>query len=159
MIKKKSEMKFLISDYHTVFMKLVCFISPLPKAPGYETHNSFHKYLMKWKWISDPIFIYHPPFVKAGDILTHSSVRLSVSPSVRLSQNFYLTDIFLSINDRALIFGMHDPCDKSSLLVPCGDLDLDFLPTSRSNLLPGGGPQFFEFACYTIYLKSKCNLT
>ena len=40
-------MKYLISDYHTVFMKLVCFISPLPKAPGYETHNSFHKYLMK----------------------------------------------------------------------------------------------------------------
>ena len=32
---------------------------------------------------------------------------------------------------------MHDPCDKSFLLVPCGDLDLDLLPTSRSNLLPG----------------------
>ena len=37
---------------------------------------------------------------------------------------------------------MHDHCDKPFLLVPCGDLDL--LPISKSNLLPGRG-QFFEF--------------
>ena len=50
---------------------------------------------------------------------------------------------------------MHDPCDKPFLLVPWGDLDL--WPTSRSNLLPGGGPQFFEFACYseTTFLTPK----
>ena len=27
-------------------------------------------------------------------------------------------------------------------------LDHDLWPISRSNLLPGGGPQFFEFACF-----------
>ena len=48
--------------------------------------------------------------------------------------------------------GMHDPCDNPFLLihVPCSDLDLDLWPTSRSNLLPGGGPQFFEFACLSF---------
>ena len=48
---------------------------------------------------------------------------------------------------------MHDPCDKSFLLVPCGALDL--LPTSRSNLLPGGGPQFFEFACFASAIPTE----
>ena len=86
-----------------------------------------------------------PPFRESGGTLKliHPSVCLSVHPSVCLSQK--LAHIFWSINDRALIFGMHDPCDKPFLLIPCGDLDL--WPTSRSNLLPGGGPQFCEFAC------------
>ena len=82
-------------------------------------------------------------------------IRPSVSPSVCQSvchKNFNLAHIFWSINDRALIFGMHDPCDKPFLLIPCGDLDLDLWPTSRSNLLPGGGPQFFEFACCSLIL-------
>ena len=72
-----------------------------------------------------------PPFVNAGDMKTHSPVCLSVSPSVCLSFgpsvchiNFNLAHIFRSNNDRALIFGMYDPCDKSFLLIPCGDLDL-----------------------------------
>ena len=43
---------------------------------------------------------------------------------------------------------MHDRCDKPFLLVLCDHLDLDFWPISKSNLLPGGQPQFFEFACY-----------
>ena len=89
-----------------------------------------------------------PPFAKAGDIKTHLSVCLSVRPSVRLSvchKNFNLAHIFWSINDRALILGMHDHCDLPYLLVPCSDLDHDLWPISRSNLLPGGGPQFFEF--------------
>ena len=60
-----------------------------------------------------------PPFVKAGDIKTHSSVCLSVR-----HKNFNLAHIFWSINDRALIFGMHHPCDKPFLLVPFGDLYL-----------------------------------
>ena len=74
-----------------------------------------------------------------------------IRPSVSLSichKNFNLAQIFWSINDRALIFGMHDPCDKPFLLIPCGDLDL--WPITMSNLLPGGGPQFFEFACIKI---------
>ena len=60
-------------------------------------------------------------------------------------KNINLAHIFKSINDRALIFGMHESCDKPFLLVSWGDLDL--WPSSRSNLLPGAGPQFFEFAC------------
>ena len=88
-----------------------------------------------------------PPFTKVGDIKTHSSV---------CHKDFNLAHIFWSINDRALIFGMHDPCDMSFQLVPCGDLDL--LPTSRSNLLPGGGPQFFELACFRLgKILRKCN--
>ena len=88
-----------------------------------------------------------PPFTKGGDIKTHSSVRLSVC-----HKNFNLAQIFWIINDRALIFGMHEPCDKSFALVLCGELYLDLLLNSRSNLLPGGGPQFFEFACYNTFV-------
>ena len=62
-------------------------------------------------------------FAKAGDIKTHSSVCPSVRPSV-CHKNFNLTHIFWSINDRALIFGMHDPCVKPFQLTPCRDLDL-----------------------------------
>ena len=68
-----------------------------------------------------------------GDIKTHSSVCLSVCP-----KNLNLAYIFWSITDRALIFGMHHPCDKSFLLVPCGNLDPDLWSTSRTNLLSGG---------------------
>ena len=94
-----------------------------------------------------------PPFAKAGEIKTHSSVCPSVRLSFTLSvchKKINLAHIFWSINDRALIFSMHKPCDKSFRFVPCGDLDL--WPTSRSNLLPGGGPQFFEFACFICWL-------
>ena len=42
-----------------------------------------------------------PPYAKAGDIKTHSSVHLSVFPSV--TKNFNLARIFWSIKDRALI--------------------------------------------------------
>ena len=30
---------------------------PLARGSGYKTHNSFHKYRMKWKFISDPIYM------------------------------------------------------------------------------------------------------
>ena len=43
-----------------------------------------------------------------------------ICPSICLSvchKNFNLTHIFSSINDRALIFGMHDPCE-----VKAGDI-------------------------------------
>ena len=82
--------------------------------------------------------------------LIRPTVCQSVRPSV-CHKNFNLAHIFWSINDRALIFGMYDPCDKPFLLIPCSDLDL--WPTLRSNLLPGGGQQFFEFACkYSTYV-------
>ena len=90
------------------------------------------------------------PFAKAGDIKSHSSVRQSIRLSV-CHKNFNLTHIFWGINhfnDRTLIFGMHDPCDKSFLLVHVPWSDLDLWPTLRSNLLPDVGPQFFEFACF-----------
>ena len=79
------------------------------------------------------------PFAKVGDIKTHSSVCLSVC-----HKNFNLAHIFWSINDYALIFGMHDPCDKPFLLIPCGDLDL--LHTSRSNMFPGRGITIFRIS-------------
>ena len=122
----------------------VCRISVCP----YVCHRLLPKTLQgtcpSWK-LSCPL-----PFAKAGDIKTHSSVR----PSVR-DKNFNLVHIFQ--NDRALIFGMHDPCDKPFQLTPCSDLDL--WPTSRSKLLPGGGPQFFEFASviYRLWLFSSRN--
>ena len=96
--------------------------------------------------------VYRSPFCprlsrKWGTLnLIRPSVPPSVRPSVR-HKNYNLAHIFWSINDRALIFGMHDPCDRPFQLTPCRDLDLNLWPTSRSNLLPGGGPQFSEFAC------------
>ena len=57
---------------------------------------------------------------------------------------------FWSIKDRALIFGVHDPCDKPFQVMPCRDL----WPSSRSKLLPGGGPQFSEFACECFILRA-----
>ena len=65
-------------------------------------------------------YFYPLPFAKAGDIKTHSSVRLSVR-----HKNFNLAHIFWSINDRALTFCMHDPYDEPFHLAPCHDLDLD----------------------------------
>ena len=66
-------------------------------------------------------------------------IRSSVCPSIGY-KNVNLAHVFWHINDRALIFGIHDPCDKPFLLLPCGDLDL--WSTSRSNLLPGGDHKF-----------------
>ena len=43
------------------------------------------------------------------------------------SKNFNLANVFWSINDRALIFDIHDPCDKPFQLAPCRDLDIDLL--------------------------------
>ena len=90
--------------------------------------------------------LYCPPLSrKRGDIKSHSSVR----PSVR-HKNFNLGHNFCNITGRALILGMCVLCDKTFPMVPCRDLDGDFWPTSRSNLLPSGGPQFSEFACYNL---------
>ena len=97
---------------------------------------------------------YCPPLSRErGDIKSHSSVCPSLCPSVRPSvrlsvchKNFNLAHIFWSIKDRALIFGMHDPCDKPFQVMPCHDL----WPSSRSKLLPSGGPQFSKFACFYI---------
>ena len=95
------------------------------------------------------LFVLRPSRKRETLELICPSVPLSVCPSVR-HKNFNLAHIFRSINDRALIFGMHDPCDKPFRLTPCSDLDLELWPTSRSKLLPGGGPQFSEFACFTL---------
>ena len=39
-------------SFHTVFMKwVVYFYIPEPLERGYKTHNEFHKYHMKWKFI------------------------------------------------------------------------------------------------------------
>ena len=100
-----------------------------------------------------PLLFLSPAFAKAWGHLI-SFVRLSVRPSVPPSvchKNFNLAHIFWSIKDRALIFGMHDPCDKPFQVTPSSDLDLDLWPSSRSKLLPSGGPQFSEFACCTFY--------
>ena len=46
-------MNFDIS--YSIYETPCVFYIPLPKARGYKTQNSFHKYRMKWKFISDPI--------------------------------------------------------------------------------------------------------
>ena len=46
-----------------------------------------------------------------------------IYPSV-CHKKINLSNIFWIINDRALISGMYDPCDKLSQFVPCFDLDL-----------------------------------
>ena len=87
--------------------------------------------------------------------LIRPSVCPSVRLSVRLSQNFNLGHNFCTITDRALILGMCVSCDKTFPVVPCRDLDGDLWPTSRSNLLPSGGPQFSEFACFVSAAKGR----
>ena len=101
------------------------------------------------------------------DIKTHSSVCLSVRPSVHLSvtktltwlissevlmiEHWYLACMILVTGPfywyHAVTLTFDQLQGQICLLIPCGDLDLDLWPTSRSNLLPGGGPQFFAFAC------------
>ena len=60
-----------------------------------------------------------PAFHESKGIKTHLSIYLSVH-----HKNLNLAHIFWSMNDRAMIFGMHDPCDKPFQLAPCRDLDL-----------------------------------
>ena len=60
-----------------------------------------------------------PAFRKSEGIKT----PLSVCPSVH-HKNLNLVHIFWSVHDGAMIFGMHDPCDKPFQLAPCRDLDL-----------------------------------
>ena len=44
-------------SFHTVLMKrVVCFYIAEPLAREYKTHNEFHKYRMKWKFISDSFY-------------------------------------------------------------------------------------------------------
>ena len=77
---------------------------------------------------------------------TLNPIRLSVCLSLH-HKNFNLGHNFCTITDRALILGRCVLCDKTFPMVPCRDLDGDLWPTSRSNLLPSGGPQFSEFSC------------
>ena len=79
-------------------------------------------------------------------------IRLSVHLSVPLSVTKTLTwlissEVLMMEHKKKMIFGMHDPCDKPFQLILW--LDLDHWPNSRSKLLPGGRPQFSEFACNT----------
>ena len=91
---------------------------------------------------------------KRGDIKSHLSLCPSVCPSV-CHKNFNLGNNFCTITYGALIFSLCVLCDKAFLMVPFCDLDSDLWPTSRSNLLPSGGPQFSEFACYFIHVKKS----
>ena len=51
---------------------------------------------------------------------------------------------------------MHDTCDETFQFAPWHDLDL--WPTSRSKLLPSGGPHFSEFACCYCRLGNAAHL-
>ena len=53
----KKNLKWIFISYGIYETRCVFYI-PSPKARGHKTHNSFHKYRMKWKFISDPIYIY-----------------------------------------------------------------------------------------------------
>ena len=106
--------------------------------------------------INDGTLLLSPAFRESGGTL--KLIRPSVSPSVCQSlchKNFNLAHIFWSINDRALIFGMHDPCDKPFLLILCGDLDLDLWPTSRSNLFPGGGTTILRICLFSLIITGN----
>ena len=104
--------------------------------------------------------VYCPPLSrKHGDIKSHSSLCLSVCLSV-CHKNFNLGHNFCTITDRAFILGMCVPCDKTFPVIPCRDLDGDLWPSSRSNLLPSGGPQLSEFACLLLFrLGRKSGIT
>ena len=55
----KKNLKWIFISYGIYETRCVFYI-PSPKARGYKTHNSFHKYRIKWKYseiISDPILI------------------------------------------------------------------------------------------------------
>ena len=110
-----------------------------------------HRHLCLYKmYLHCPFnFVIVPRLSRTRGTLT--LIRPSVRPSV-WHKNFNLANIFWSIDDRALIFGMHDNCDRPFLFVPCFDLDIDLWPIPRYNLLPGEGPQFFEFACCKLQL-------
>ena len=43
-------------SFHTVIMNKLCLLYPRGLARGYTTHNKFHKYRMKWKFISDSFY-------------------------------------------------------------------------------------------------------
>ena len=84
--------------------------------------------------------------------LIRLSVRLSFRPCLSVChKNFNLGHNFCTITGRALVLGMCVLCEKTFPMVPCYDLDHDLWPTSRSNLLPSGGPQFSEFACLELF--------
>ena len=83
-----------------------------------------------------------PPFVKAGDIKTHSSICPLVCSSVTI--NFNLAHIFWSINDRALIFGMWQAFSIGTMRWPWPLIYLE-VKVGRWE------PQFFEFACLFLY--------
>ena len=88
--------------------------------------------------------------VKFNIVPCLSRKRGLVRPSV-CHKNFNLAHIFWGINDRALIFGMHDSCDKSFQLTAYRYSDLWPTSSFRSKLMPGGGPQFSEFACCLVH--------
>ena len=54
----KKNLKWIFISYGIYETRCVFYI-PSPKALGYKTHDSFHKYRMKWKFISDPIYIFN----------------------------------------------------------------------------------------------------
>ena len=84
--------------------------------------------------------------MKPFDLQFFMSVRLSVR-----HKNFNLAHIFWSINDRALIFGMHDPYAFGTMPWPWS-WSWPW-PTSRSKLLPGGGPHLFQAIWQWIMLS------
>ena len=53
---EQKNLKWIFISYGIYETRWLFYI-PSPKARGYETHNSFHKYRMKWKFISDPIYM------------------------------------------------------------------------------------------------------
>ena len=107
---------------------------PRDSVPPMGTGNKIHYIIIMFVFV--PALSWRRGTLK----LIHPSVCMSI-------KNFNLAYIFWSIDDIhvALIFGMHEHCDKLFLLALC--LGLDLWPILRSTLLPHGGPQFSEFAC------------
>ena len=94
--------------------------------------------------------LYCPPQKRGTLKLIRPSVCLSVC-----HKNFNLPHIFWSINDRTLIFGMHDLCDQPFLLVPAVILTFQALTYLKVKFVAWLGNTILRICLYHIILRQN----
>ena len=100
----KKNLKWIFISY-SIYETHCVFYIPSPKARGYKTYNSFHKYRMKWKFISDPIYtniMQHFGYLYMNTICiakclsgTNSKILHSVPMCFHNPKNFSLRKFFI----------------------------------------------------------------